>query len=312
MATFNGARFIAEQLESFTKQTVPPDELVVTDDGSVDHTLEIITDFSRTASFRVRLERNPHRLGYSANFERAIASCSGDIIFISDQDDAWYPEKIRTVVDRIACEAVPVVTVNDQRIVDAGGIDQHMTMFGNFRRAGCPDTDLIAGSCTAFPRTLLSILLPFPPGMPYDSWIGMVADSLGIKRLIEEPLQLYRRHDSNATEPIVATRRPTRWSAFRKYGMSNPRAAWLAEMAWRHDLIERLGRDDQLPSIVGQSAIDNAVDVNRRRIHALKARQRLLELSGVPRRIKILSAYASGLYKNFDGFRSALKDMVRP
>ena len=97
MAAFNGEKYIREQLESFGTQTVPPNEVVISDDDSSDKTVEIIEAFKARAKFEVNLLQNEDRIGYIANFANAISQCTGDIIFISDQDDVWFPEKIQKV-----------------------------------------------------------------------------------------------------------------------------------------------------------------------------------------------------------------------
>ena len=94
MATYNGARFIRPQLDSFSRQTLLPNELIVCDDGSTDSTLSIISDFSHSAPFPVQIVSNPERLGHTANFFKAARMCRGDLIAFSDQDDEWSPQKL--------------------------------------------------------------------------------------------------------------------------------------------------------------------------------------------------------------------------
>ena len=105
MTTYNSERFVAEQLESFVRQERLPDELVVSDDASVDSTVEVVRGFAARAPFPVRLFVNQQHLGLTKNFERAIAESTGDIIFLSDADDSWYPHKI-LVMER-ALEGTP-------------------------------------------------------------------------------------------------------------------------------------------------------------------------------------------------------------
>lgn len=313
MATYNGARYIEEQLASLAAQERLPDELVITDDGSSDDTVEKATQFAKSAPFPVRIERNSKRLGYSANFERAISLTRGDVIFICDQDDAWYPDKISSVCREIDPTGRATTVVNDQRIVDADGIDSGMTMFGNFRLAQCPDTDLIAGSCTAITRDLLSVLLPFPPGLPYDSWIGAVADTLRIKRLIERPLQIYRRHDANASDPIVAVANPSPLSAFKRYGFADPKPGWRSEMRWRSELHARLGAVGRIaPLCVPPARLADAMAQQRERIDALRRRLSINEKPRVTRLAGLVVEWRNGLYEHFDGLRSAAKDLLRP
>jgi len=97
LATYNGERYIGEQLDSILRQTRLPDELVVFDDASVDATQAIVLDFARHAPFPVRFQVNSVRLGSTRNFEMAIRACGGDIIFLCDQDDVWYPDKIALI-----------------------------------------------------------------------------------------------------------------------------------------------------------------------------------------------------------------------
>src|SRR6266567_6944512 len=94
MCTYNGARFLREQLESIAAQSRLPDELVVCDDGSTDETVETIKAFVGRAPFAVRLEINSKNLGSTKNFEKAIGLCEGEIIALADQDDVWKPQKL--------------------------------------------------------------------------------------------------------------------------------------------------------------------------------------------------------------------------
>lgn len=312
MATYNGASFIQEQLDSFLDQTRRPDELVVTDDGSTDDTLAILDRFSASAPFPVHVHRNPDRLNYSRNFERAISRCSGDIIFISDQDDVWFPEKIARASSVFETEASVLVTVNDQLIVNANGETSGDTIFGNTRRACLPDTHLIAGSCSAIARPLLQVLIPFPDGIPYDSWIGLVSDSLVVKRLIELPLQVYRRHERNTTQPSVVES-PNRWAEVKKYGVSNSRNGWTDEARWRRDLVDRLRKHGhEIERFTKKGAVELAIAANERRIDAIMQRILLMDEPRWRRCGAVLRAWRAGLYREFRGRGSALKDLLRP
>jgi glycosyltransferase involved in cell wall biosynthesis len=87
MASYNGGRFIGRQLQSFANQSLLPSQLVICDDGSSDDTVAIVEEFAARAPFDVQLVINPERLGYNRNFAKAIGLCTGDLIFLSDQDD---------------------------------------------------------------------------------------------------------------------------------------------------------------------------------------------------------------------------------
>jgi len=87
LCTYNGELYLREQLESILKQTFPPDEIIICDDGSTDTTIKILEEFRRKSFIPVKVYYNKENLGVSKNFEKAISLCSGDIIFLSDQDD---------------------------------------------------------------------------------------------------------------------------------------------------------------------------------------------------------------------------------
>lgn len=106
MATYNGERFIREQLDSIAQQTLLPVELVVTDDGSNDSTLAIIDDFAKTAPFEVKIVRNEKQLGFADNFLKAASFCVGDFIAFCDQDDVWMVNKLERCMQAFHDNAV--------------------------------------------------------------------------------------------------------------------------------------------------------------------------------------------------------------
>ena len=125
LATYNGERYISEQLRSITCQTRLPDELVISDDASSDATQAIIKSFAQNAPFPIRIVENSERVGSTGNFESAIRLCSGDIIFLCDQDDVWYSNKIALVEERF---------VNNPDVgavfTDADVVDENLRMSG--------------------------------------------------------------------------------------------------------------------------------------------------------------------------------------
>src|SRR5580700_9119831 len=99
MATFNGARYLGDQLTSLASQTVKPLELVACDDGSTDETIALLQSFSASAPFTVRIIQNVNRLGYKQNFMKAASLCKGSLIAFCDQDDIWNDNKLHVVND---------------------------------------------------------------------------------------------------------------------------------------------------------------------------------------------------------------------
>src|ERR1700676_3877565 len=97
LATYQGERFLSQQLDSFVGQTRMPDELCVSDDGSTDGTIDLLKAFASTAPFPVKLVANPNRGGVNRNFENAVTHCTGDLILFSDQDDVWLPPHVESL-----------------------------------------------------------------------------------------------------------------------------------------------------------------------------------------------------------------------
>jgi glycosyltransferase involved in cell wall biosynthesis len=100
LATYNGEKYVEEQLDSYLTQTVLPDELIVSDDCSTDATQQMLGAFAKKAPFRVVLLCNIENVGYGQNFSRALSQTTGDLVFLSDKDDVWFPEKIAKYVAR--------------------------------------------------------------------------------------------------------------------------------------------------------------------------------------------------------------------
>src|SRR5215468_7332763 len=117
ICTYNGARFVREQLASIAAQTRPPDELIVCDDGSKDATVEIINSFARASGFPVQLKINEARLGSTRNFDQALGLCNGEGIAFSDQDDVWLPQKLEMLEKHLMRGAALAFT--DGEVVDS-------------------------------------------------------------------------------------------------------------------------------------------------------------------------------------------------
>ncbi len=216
MATYNGERFVAEQLESFVRQERLPDELVVSDDASTDRTVELVRKFSVRAPFPVRLFINDRNLGVAKNFERAIAECAGDIIFLSDQDDYWYPRKILRMEKALSetPQAALAICNSDlvnerlerlgrtswppaQRLLLTRWLRKRMAEGRAYRRS-IP----AAGRCMAFRAKFKPLILPLPPCAGHDLFIvwAIICSGTGGVALIPEPLLAYRLHPSQIND----------------------------------------------------------------------------------------------------------------
>lgn len=310
MATYNGAAFVHEQLESFVRQTRLPDELVVTDDASSDETVTIVERFATVAPFRVSIHRNPQRLGYTTNFSKAVSLCAGDVIFISDQDDRWLESKVERIMAVV--EGGAPVALNDQTIVNADGIASG-TVLHNMRRLGFSDRHFVAGSCIAMTSSFAALALPFPKDFPYDSWIGRLADSLEIKSILDEPLQIYRRHERNTTDSVFAQDKPSKFGLLRRYGLSDARAAWTNQIQFLDACQKRIEERRQMAeSLSTCPAVAAAIaEINKEREIYARRLQAILP-HPLKRAPLIMKMWKSGDYSHFAGWKSAIRDLIRP
>ncbi|MCR4847950.1 MAG: glycosyltransferase family 2 protein [Bacteroidales bacterium] len=121
LCTYNGERFIREQLESILNQTLKVDEVVLCDDGSTDHTLEIVENIGKACDFEIRVFQNKERKGFKDNFYSAISQCQGDLVFLADQDDVWHPDKVETSVKWFETHPEKNVLFTNAALIDESG-----------------------------------------------------------------------------------------------------------------------------------------------------------------------------------------------
>ena len=201
MATYNGSKFIKEQIDSILCQLSMDDELVISDDHSTDETFDIINSYNDS---RIKFYFNSRRKGCTHNFEHALMHASGDYIFLADQDDVWLPHKIETMVDFLVSGNYDLVMSNcilvDERlsIIKNPFFDESCPMkrsiLSNLYRCVC------LGCCLVFTRKALNVFLPFPEKVVlHDLWIYLVA-IINLKcGYCNDALMLYRRHQDTVT-----------------------------------------------------------------------------------------------------------------
>ena len=213
MCTYNGARFVTEQLESIQNQTLLPNELVVCDDGSTDNTLALVEQFAKKAPFPVRIFQNEHQLGVTKNFEKALTHCQGNLLFLADQDDCWTPEKVAHLSKVFSENPSVNVVFSDALLVDehAHSLQRH---FWEVVRFGTPQQEQwkqgrsieillvgnrVAGCTMAVRKSFVEMILPFPTDISaflHDTWMAYVAAILNQIQFIPEALIHYRQHNS--------------------------------------------------------------------------------------------------------------------
>ncbi|TAM09132.1 MAG: glycosyltransferase [Nevskiaceae bacterium] len=196
LCTYNGSRFLREQLDSLLVQDYPQFEIVAVDDASSDDSFSILEAYARRDQ-RLKLHRNPHTLGFSKNFETVIHLCRGALIAPCDQDDVWSPHKLSSLQKAIG--DAPMVYC-DSELIDADGNSLHRHI--SDLRVLAPVRDpaaLVFGTCVyghamLFRRELLNDALPLPTGMSHDQWLSCVAACRGTLQYCDEALVGYRQH----------------------------------------------------------------------------------------------------------------------
>ena len=315
MATYNGAKYLQEQLGSFLHQTQLPDELVVCDDRSSDATLEILEAFSQHAPFAVHICRNETNLGYSKNFEKALSLCVGDIIFLSDQDDVWFSDKIEEMVVTLKMRQDVFVLQTDMVLADEDLTPTSYTQLGNILAIGhSPDT-FVAGCGTAIRKAWRDLALPIPSDVvAHDNWIHRLALALDARALHDKPLQYYRRHGNNASNSIASkTVRMTELDAFRAHGLNDASEGWARELERSKATLERICERIGVLRELGLEARQLvAVSMLSSQIKNLSNRIRIVKFPRTPRLPRVLAMLMRGGYRQFSGWKSAAKDIFRP
>jgi glycosyltransferase involved in cell wall biosynthesis len=209
MATYNGAKYLQEQLDSFISQTRQPDELVVCDDRSTDETVTILNRFAEAAPFEVKIIVNEENLGCTQNFNNALSLCKGDLIFLSDQDDVWLPQKIAKIEEIVEQDSYNQIFIHDAELVHEDLSPTGLTKQGQVSAAGLPESKFVIGCCMAIRQNFLKYLLPIPTIYPYfhDGWLAHFGRNLQRVRIIPESFQLYRRHGNNTSRGFTSITR---------------------------------------------------------------------------------------------------------
>ena len=314
MCTYNGARFLQPQLDSLLAQTRLPDQIVICDDRSSDGTWQILEQFvskARRMGVDVHLQRNDANLGYVRNFQACLQLCSGELIFLCDQDDVWMAQKLERFSARFAQDPSLVLLHADARLVDADGEDLHCGLFESLEisagelsalHAGQALSVLlrrntVTGATAALRRELVATALPVEPGWIHDEWLAMAAAASGGRvDCLEWAAIDYRQHGGNQ---IGAVKRSFR----QKLAGAGPRRVYLQGFALRLEaLLERSRQQGWLDA--GQRA-----ELDARLAH-VQSRARLPRTL-LPRLAVVLQQWRLGNYARYgSGWRSLSVDLL--
>src|ERR1700744_4204932 len=208
LCTYNGASYLREQLDTLINQTYPNCEIVVVDDCSKDNTIEILKQYA-TNYTQIKLHVNTENLGYTKNFEKAIALCTGEYIALCDQDDIWDLQKIELQVNGIEDN---ILIYHDSEFIheDGTSMNKRMSDIMNLYRGDRPETFLffncVSGHSILMKRELIDFALPLKEGFFHDAWLAYVATNISKIDFIPQCLVRYRQHDNSETNILNLSR----------------------------------------------------------------------------------------------------------
>lgn len=213
MATYNGEKYLGEQIDSIMSSTYQDFELFIVDDGSQDTTMEILERYKEQYPDKIHISQNEINMGVTLNFLNGISKTTSDYVMLCDQDDVWRKDKIARTLKRVKQmevqfgKNVPTTVFTDAYVVD----NKLNLIYESFFRSGRLNPRLIDLShllmenkligCTVMINGALRRVLqnhPLPKRAKFhDSWLGLIAASFGRIGFLNEPTLLYRQHSAN-------------------------------------------------------------------------------------------------------------------
>jgi glycosyltransferase involved in cell wall biosynthesis len=322
MCTFNGGRFLNEQLKSITMQTRMPDELILCDDGSTDETLQILKSYVNGIQFHVVIRCNPKRLGAAKNFEQGITLTRGDMIVLSDQDDVWRCDKLQIMEQVLSGNPDAGYAFSDAILIDGDGKIVHHTLwqrvpFDSKKRtlfSGSPmdqvrtlfHGNVVTGATLAFRASLKANILPVPELWIHDEWIAFASSLNGSRGIpIPEPLIYYRLHPAQA----IGVRAPGAHILLRR--------AWQSftgsPQAYEIDAALRKWRSSYALLQSVPSHASTLLPLLEAKLAHLSLRARLYRKPRPTRLAAILAELTRGGYHYYaGGWKSVVKDLLVP
>jgi len=215
MTTYNGEKFLEQQIDSILKQSWKNIELIICDDQSVDSTVQIIERYMKKYD-SIKLYKNSNKLGIVKNFEKAISLCQASYIALSDQDDIWIKNKLEVLMQEMRelekfDRTVPLMVHSDLTIIDEKNqvIHKSFSKMRGYDLKNTKDLNHIISRCGVMGNTLLmnkhlqNTILPFPDALDmHDYWISVVNELYGKRITLKESLVLYRIHEDNFSNSI--------------------------------------------------------------------------------------------------------------
>ena len=321
MATYNGEKYLQQQLDSIAAQSMLPDELVVCDDCSTDRTIEILENFKKKVGFEVKILQNDINSGYVKNFARVISETKGDYVFMCDQDDIWFPNKIEVVLKTFEENPKAQLVAHNAMCTDADLKPLGKTLFEFDVSRGLRYGSAIHGFVTCVKRSYLKYMLPIPYCYSFDRWLSLPASELKVRYELDKVLGYYRRHENAITFETIGKSQSFINIAKRRIRSnirSIKRARSMEEIDYRYtretsivEFARRVKANKELPNWIDEELLNKLESAAKIKVEAFKIRYNAISVTGLERLQRILKAYKKGVYKNFHGIQTALDDLFR-
>lgn len=315
MATYNGEKYIIEQLNSIGNQSQLPDELVVCDDNSQDKTVELIEEFGKNVTFPIRLLRNNENLGFVGTFNRALEVATGDLVFLCDQDDFWFPNKIDHISELAQANPEVNLFLNNAELTDGKLIPSGLSTFGQMESVGQDKNDLVLGCCMALRKNFLSYFLPIPSRFSaHDIWLNEFSVIMGSKLLVPEILQYYRRHAKNESSHIIYRLKKVNRLAYsldyyKKLFYSNSIDSLNKRIYETKMKIESIGRAIQISGVGNIKELEARKNCWTKEVGILIKREEIAKKDFFSRLTWSTKLWKEGGYESGSGIKSYLRDI---
>lgn len=315
MCTYNGAEYLYPQFKSILSQTHPPDEIVIFDDCSTDGTRELLSEYAEEYPELISLYLNDKNVGPDQNFERAIRTCSGDVIAVSDQDDIWKEKKLERQLEEFRRQDASLIFHNST--VASESLDPVSTLWNSLSHRYKPKNEdpdnqfrcllrrnFVQGASMLFDSSLRKYCLPIPDSWFYDYWIATVAAYRGGIHGIDKTMLTYRQHENQvigaSADPILRQIKQSLDVGSERYRKNSNQWATLYNTIEQADDSEMVvEKEDALRAVESRIQYEES----RRIIYSSKSVTATKHLMGNVRR---------GDYQKYgNGWKGALKDLGR-
>lgn len=318
LCTYNGAKYLKEQLESIMQQTVLPDEMIICDDGSVDETLEIIEEFKKGVKFKLNIYHNEKTLGSTKNFEKAIKLCKEDIIVLCDQDDIWLPHKLEETKNVFISNPKAGYVFTNGILIDekSNCLDKTLWSCLSFNKEEKDKfnastlnqikilfkRNVVTGATMAFRKNIVDNVLPISKDWIHDAWVAFFSSSIGYKGLlIDKNLIKYRVHKKQVCG--IGGYNKNRFLNSIRRVLNSSSASYIKKTNLYLKILKQLNHNILFNSEINKHVLDG--------IKHFKTREYLHNNPRWKRVYYIVKKSSLGEYKKYsNGWRSVVKDLI--